>query len=225
MKKRFLVGAAVGSAGLVALTGAAMAQSTDDAGTTGNSVWDRVAEILGVEPDDLETAVEQARAEEREEKLAEKLAGAVEEGVITQEEADAVTAWFEARPAFLDEIGGIGAHGHFGLRLLCGANGMNAVVERLIANGAITEEQAQELRDWVAARPAEVLEKLLPEIRIGGGHHRGIHGRMLGRGPGGGLFEGRFHILPYTPPADDGGESDDSGTESSGVAVTAAQGA
>jgi hypothetical protein len=222
VKKKFLVGTAVGAASLVVLGGAALAQSTDGDGTTGNSMWDRVAEILGVEPDDLESAVEQARAEEREAKLAEKLAEAVEEGVITQEESDSISAWFAARPAFLDELGGIGKHAHFGLRCFGDVDDLEAVLERLITNEVITEEQAQEIRDWMAARPTEALEKLAPEVGIGGGHHRGFNGHFFGRGPNGGLFEGRFHILPYAPDTDD---STDDGADSSGTSTGVAIGA
>ena len=57
MKKKILVGAAIGTAGLVALTGATFAHSEGDA--PGAGVRDRVAEILNIAPAELQDAVQQ----------------------------------------------------------------------------------------------------------------------------------------------------------------------
>ena len=200
MKKKLFASAAIGTAGLVALTGAAFAKT--DGVDTSETIKDRVAEILGVSSDELDDAYDQARAEQRAEKLAEKLASAVEEGLITQEEADAVTAWFEARPEFLDDIQG---QGRLRLHYSADSERYEEVLARLIENEVVTEEQAQEFRDWVAAAPTSTLEAIGP-IGVEGGP--GMRGHMRGHGHGGRMFEGRFEIRPYSPPADDGAADD-----------------
>jgi polyhydroxyalkanoate synthesis regulator phasin len=203
MKKKLLASAAVGAAGLVALTGAAFAR-TDDVDTS-ETIKDRVAEILGISSDQLDEAFQQARAEDRAEKLAERLAEAVEEGVITQEEADTVTAWFEARPGFVDELDGKGRFG-LGLRFAGDSERYEAMLTRLLEDGTITEDEAQAFRDWMASAPTDILELVRPDDE--GGH--GIRGRIRGHGPNGGLFEGRFELRPYSPSADDDGGSEPS---------------
>ncbi len=144
----------------------------------------------------MDDAFDQARAESRAEKLAERLAEAVEEGVITQEESDTVTAWFEARPDFLDDLDG---RGHFGLRFTGDADRYEEVLARLIEDETITEDEAQAFRDWAESAPTDLLELVRPDE----GHERGMRGHMRGHGPGGRMFEGRFEIRPYSPPADD----------------------
>ncbi len=201
MKKKILVGAAVGTAGLVALTGATFAQSEGDA--PGSGVRDRVAEILGIAPEELEDAVQQAREEHREEQLAERLATAVEEGVITQEEADAISSWLDDMPEALEGVG----NGKRGAGVAMGAvqsdERITALVERLVDSEKIDEEDADEVADWLSGAPAEALAKLAESKDQDRPRHRGgFHGRMFGEGPGGRLFEGRFEIRPYTPPSE-----------------------
>lgn len=200
MKKKLFTSAAIGTAGLVALTGAAFAQT--DGVDTSETVKDRVAEILGVSGDELDDAFDQARAEHRADRLSERLAEAVEEGVITQQDADTVTAWFEARPEFLDDLEG---RGHMGLRPTGDPERYEAALDRLLEDEAITEVEAQEFRDWAESAPTETLELIKP-VRDG---DRGMRGHMRGEGPGGRMFEGRFEIRPYSPPADNVGEVED----------------
>lgn len=208
--KKVLVGAAIGTAGLVALTGATFAQTEGD--SSANGIRERVAEILGIAPEDLQEAFEQAREEQREERLAERLANAVEEGIITQEEADAITTWLDAMPESLDDFAGYGKHGNLGhfVGAVSSEERIAALVERLVAAGKITEDEAEGVTAWLEAAPVEVLAKL-GQGNDGHPHRRGFHGRMFGHGPGGRLFEGRFHIRPYTPSD----EADETGTESS----------
>jgi hypothetical protein len=216
--KKILVGAAVGTAGLLALTGATFAQTGNQA--PGDGIKDRVAEILGIAPEDLQDAVQQAREEQRDEQIAERLATAVENEVITQEEADAVQAWLDSMPEALEGVGG-----NKGLGVLvqaAKASGSDeriaALVARMVAAEKITEEETAGVTAWLNNAPVEVLEKIGPVLngdrRQGHHHRRGFQGRMFGGGPGGRLFEGRFQIRPYTPPVD-GGEASDSVTVTS----------
>jgi len=66
------------------------------------SLLARVAEILGISEETLTNAVRQARQEMRDEALIKRLEKAVEKGHIAQEQADAIEAWWEQRPASLD---------------------------------------------------------------------------------------------------------------------------
>ena len=81
----------------------------------------RVATILGLETDKVEDAMEQAKKEMFSEQLDAKLAAMVENGSITQEQADEYKEWVESRPegAFGDRNG----FGKFGKRGFGGRHG------------------------------------------------------------------------------------------------------
>lgn len=219
MKKKIFVSAAVGTAGLVALTGATFAQTEGD--NPGSDVRDRVAEILGIAPEELQDAVQQARDEHREEKLAERLANAVEEGVITQAEADEITSWLDAMPEALDGAMGYGKRHGFGhvFGVTASEERIAALVERLVEAEKITEAEAGEVTAWFADAPTEALSKIAESK--GDREGRRGHGRMFGEGPGGRMFEGRFQIRPYTPPAnlDDAKESGEATSTAIGVSA------
>ena len=63
-----------------------------------NGLLERVAEILGIDEEDLLNAFKQARQEMREDAFISRLDKAVEEGLITQEQADEILAWWLQRP-------------------------------------------------------------------------------------------------------------------------------
>jgi len=82
-----------------------------------DSLASRVAAILGLGAEEVEDAVAQARTDMMNEKVAERLAKAVESGRMTQEDADAYIEWFQARPEGMSPgfIGGPkGKHGRHG---------------------------------------------------------------------------------------------------------------
>lgn len=218
MKKKLFVGAAVGTAGLVALTGATFAHSDND--NPGHSVKDRVAEILGIEPEELQDAFQQAREEHRDEHIAERLANAVEEGIITQEEADSIQAWLDSMPEVLEGVGGPKTLGYF-VKATASDERIEAIVERLLNAEKITEEDVEHVTGWLSSAPTEALQKLA-QGDDSDRPRRGFRGQFRGEGPGGRLFEGRFQLRPYVPPVDDAdsGESDGSATAVS-VAITA----
>ena len=95
---------------VVLLTVGGVATVMADGGSTAtdnetgrNGFQARVAEILGIPQEDLIDAFEQARQEMREEAFYGKLDKAVEEGLLTQEEADEIQEWWEQKPEALDQ--------------------------------------------------------------------------------------------------------------------------
>jgi len=89
----------------LAFSATALASSGDEGSRPREAFQTRVSEILGLEDGQLSEAQAQAKEERREEAQAERLAQAVEDGVITQEEAEAISAWFDARPEVLSDPG------------------------------------------------------------------------------------------------------------------------
>ena len=65
---------------------------------TEDGLLDRVADILGIEKEDLVSAFEQAQQELRESAFVDRINQAVEEGLITQEQADEILEWWQQRP-------------------------------------------------------------------------------------------------------------------------------
>ena len=171
MKKRlsiFLIGTAVSVVAVVgAFAGLAAAQSGDDDGEVQTFV-ERVAAVLGIESDDLESAMEQVKIEIRSERRDAKFAELVENGTLTQEEADAIKDWQDSKPEiefnFGDEDGdgkdklgwGRKGFGHGGGRWLASSD----KIDYLVAEGIITQADADSLTEWWDSRP-EVLDDLM----------------------------------------------------------------
>ena len=82
--------------------------STDNETSPHDIYVGKVAEKLGLDEDTVATAMKEARQEMMDEALAERLQEAVDEGRITQEQADQISEWMKSRPEALDEIGGFG---------------------------------------------------------------------------------------------------------------------
>jgi len=76
------------------ITGLALAQTGSTDTTSSKTLLARVAAILGIDQQKVENAFTQAQSEMRDEAL-QKM---VEEGKITQEQADKYKAWLKARP-------------------------------------------------------------------------------------------------------------------------------
>jgi hypothetical protein len=98
--------------------GAALAQSDgEDGDSPVQSFAARVAAILGLDEAQVQDAFNQASGEARDEGLRKTLDRKVEQGWITQEQADECLEWFQAKPdAFLQghRFFGFGKHGSFG---------------------------------------------------------------------------------------------------------------
>jgi hypothetical protein len=130
MKKRWLIVPIV--AGVVALAimgGTALAQSGDESGDSPlSSFTSRVASILGLDEATVQDAMDQAREEIRDEALQARLDYQVEQGLITQEQADEFAEWHQSRPEGVSPRGGFGGGdrgfhrgGRFGGHGPCGA--------------------------------------------------------------------------------------------------------
>ncbi len=129
MKRRWLlVSAATAALALLVVGGVVFAASNSDDGGTGGTeqqtqkdkFTDRVAEILGKDPAEVKSAVQQARKEQQEQAMSDYLDKLVQNGRITQDEANQIKQWLAQRPQALSKLGpgfGVGPffHGrHFG---------------------------------------------------------------------------------------------------------------
>ena len=169
MKKRlsiFLIGTAVAVVAVVgAFAGLAAAQSNDDDGNSQTFV-ERVAAVLGIESDDLESAMQQVKEEIRSERRDAKFSELVEAGTLTQEEADAIKDWQDSKPeiefSFGEEDGdgkrGWGRKG-FGYRG-GGWLGSSDKIDYMVEEGVITQADADSLSEWWDSRP-DALEDLM----------------------------------------------------------------
>ena len=130
-KKFFLIMALVIVALVGGTTGAVMAATGDGAEiqaetegeTQREALLDRICEIyeentgVAIDPDQLQGAFNQARDEMREQALENRLQALVDEGKITQDEADQLLEWWQSKPDV--ELQGL-MGGHFGGRMMGG---------------------------------------------------------------------------------------------------------
>jgi len=103
MFKRWIPASLIGVAIALALAGSAVLAFGGGNNERRAEVFERAAEILGIEPAQLEDAHNQARRELEDEKLEAIVQKLVDSETITQENADSLTAWVQARPDVADE--------------------------------------------------------------------------------------------------------------------------
>jgi hypothetical protein len=134
LNKRFILGPAIALAAIATVIGGVAAAQSGGESTDKpkDQVLEKAAEQLGVDPTTLQDALRQAHKQVMLEQLNERLQKAVEAGTITQEEADAIKAWIESRPAAVDKLGpkmfGLpGMHGRGGHRHGFGGFGMRGL--------------------------------------------------------------------------------------------------
>lgn len=113
-----LVAAAVIAIGVIA-GGVAMAQENSAGGTSAASDFaSRVATILGLDSTQVQTAMDQAKREIRDESVKKHLDALVVQGKLTQAQADAYVEWYKTKPndipGFRGPGFGFGGHGHGG---------------------------------------------------------------------------------------------------------------
>jgi len=104
-------------AGIVA--GIALAQTGSTADNSGKSLADRVAAILGIDQQKVEDAFNQAQRDMQNEALDNYLKGMVEQGKMTQSQADQYKTWWQSRPDVPVDFGikgpgRLGGRGGFG---------------------------------------------------------------------------------------------------------------
>ena len=111
-RKKFIIPLVVAGVLAGSLAGAAFAQEGDEVGLPpGGALIERLAEKLGIEQSELETAFAEVRSEMRDSRLQEL----VDQGRLTQEEADQLREWWQARPemelaGLCARLGGPGGH-------------------------------------------------------------------------------------------------------------------
>jgi hypothetical protein len=201
-KRKITLGVTAGLLGAFALAGAAFADEGPADGGRHDSVKDRVAEILGIERDALDSAMSTARDEHREAKQDERLAALVEAGTITQEQADEIDAWEDAKPEIMDDLKKL-AREYGGVK-----GDLAATLATLVEQEVITQAEADAVIAWTDAKP-DYLDDLREEMRPDrdgdgerdgrrgrhghGRHHRGgPESNGHGRGPGGPGFDQQF---------------------------------
>ena len=135
-KKKIILSISLTTAAIVGITtGVVFAQDETEGdiqpGAQHEALLNRVCEIyegntgVAIEPEALKDAFIEAQSEMMAEAMENHLNKLVEEGVITQEEADQLIEWWEAkpdtqlpgRPAFGGRLGGPGFGGRFGSRM------------------------------------------------------------------------------------------------------------
>lgn len=98
-RKKFIVTALLAVMVLVGGTaGIVFAQTENGDDNQPKTLLARVAEILDIDQQKLEDAFTQAQSEMRDEALDSYLQNLVDQGKITQEEADQYKGWWQARP-------------------------------------------------------------------------------------------------------------------------------
>ena len=106
MSKRMKIVISVVTAVLLLAIGATAVVAQEEQQTTpevgGKGLLARVAEILDISETDLVNAFKQARQEMRDESFDQALDKAVENGSITQEEANEIREWWEQGPETID---------------------------------------------------------------------------------------------------------------------------
>ena len=96
-RKRFVI---IGLLAAVVLVGSLAGLALAQTGDTGQpkTLLARVAAILGIDQQKVEDAFAQAQREMRDEALDSYLKNMVDQGKITQEQADQYKSWWQARP-------------------------------------------------------------------------------------------------------------------------------
>ena len=165
----------------------ALAQDDEAHGPPG-ALLTHAAEILNIDQEELENALKQAQTGLREEAFENRIKELIDEGTLTQEQANELKAWMEAKPDVpmvpprqlkeaLDK-GIITQEQVDQLKAWMESKpdipGIAPTMgERLVEEGAITQQQADECKAWMESRPADIpnvgprqLKKLLDEGKL-----------------------------------------------------------
>ena len=137
----------------------ALAQGNEGGDSNASKLATKVAEILGLDTTVVDHAIKQAREELRDEAIQNKLNALVENGKLTQEQADEYLNWIQARPEGIPAIGkhSFGKMGHhkgwkghgrfFGSRnYFNGKPSLEEIQKKLntmVEDGEITQGQAE----------------------------------------------------------------------------------
>ena len=130
-----------------------------------STVMARVAEILEIEQDTLESAFATALDEKANTRFEEYVRGLEDDETLTSDQATEANDWFDERPA---------NSGPLALRLARTSNSdrVDTFLEKLVERERVTQDEADALSDWHDDRPDS-----LPTVTRGHGKERhGHHG-------------------------------------------------
>ena len=124
----------------------------------------RVAEILGIEQATLESAFATALDEQAETRFDAKVAALVADEILTQEQADAATGWFEERPEL---------SGPIAIRLAATSDSdkVDGFLAKIVEKEKLTQDEADALSAWHDDRP-DSLPEHKGKRHDGDGHHK-----------------------------------------------------
>ncbi|MDD5510027.1 MAG: hypothetical protein PHI12_04375 [Dehalococcoidales bacterium] len=108
-KKKFVIPLVTAVALTGILAGSVFAQEEEEVNPQpGGTLIERLAEKLGIEQSELEAAFAEVRSEMMDDALNNRLEKLIEQGRLTQQEADQFKEWWQARPEM--DLGGFGIH-------------------------------------------------------------------------------------------------------------------
>ena len=182
MKKRLGIILGLTAVSVLAIVGAfaGIAAQDNDGDSERSSFAERVASILGLEKETVEDAFTQAKDAMQDERRDDYLAKLVEDGTLTQDEADAIEGWHDSQPevtfnyAETSKFGNKGRGGKFGGSWMVMSE---SVLDALVEKEVLNQDDADSLQEWYDDRPDAVTK-----LTAGKGDHgkwgRGGHGRM-----------------------------------------------
>ena len=115
-----LVGGIVGGVVIAGSDNSSNTENQSQASDRYQALLDRACTIyeektgVAIDSEQLKDALDQARSEIQDEALESRLQDLVDEGKITQEEADQYLEWWQSRPDIELPLPGLGGHGHGG---------------------------------------------------------------------------------------------------------------
>ena len=154
-KRKITLGVITGLLGAFALSGTVFAQEKQSDSTHHDSINERIAEILVIERQTLDSAIKTASKEYLKAKHNKSLAAMVEAGTISQEQANEIDIWKDNKPEVIDRL----------KKLVRENGGVKRHPEaNLVEKGVITQAEADEILAWKDAKPS-YLNKLRESLK------------------------------------------------------------
>jgi polyhydroxyalkanoate synthesis regulator phasin len=144
---RFLLSGLLAVTMMAGTVGVAIADDGQTDQTKPDGLLARVAQILNIDAQKLKDAFTQALTERRTERQNNGLENLVNNGTMTQEQADQLKAWMDSRP----DIPRVGPKG----------------LDQLLKDGKITQQQYDAYQAWLAAKPDVQLPQRQPGQGLG----------------------------------------------------------
>jgi hypothetical protein len=171
-KRKITLGITAGLIGAFALAGTALAhEGPVDDEKPRDWIKDRVAEMLGIDRESLDTAMSTAREEHREASQNERLEALVEEETITQAQANEIEVWQDSKPEVMDDL----------MKLERSRTGPDSVsiearLTILVEKEVISQTEANAITAWTESKP-DFLDDVREELKGArdGEGRRGLH--------------------------------------------------